>query len=123
MTTKAKFGFVLEYVTDIEAVKNFYVEVLGLEVDRYHPVFVQFKDKDGAPFAIASDASIGGGTDPEVYWLVDDAEAAFKDLSAKAEVSVPLKQLPFGKVFGIKDPSGQPQYLLELAPDRPSQPV
>ena len=118
MSNKPKFGFVLEYVTDIEAAKRFYVEVLGLEVERYHPVFVQFNH-----FAIASDASMSGNRDPEVYWLVDDVEAAFNDISQKAEVILPLKQMPFGKVFGIKDPAGQPLYLLEFAQNRPSQPV
>ena len=123
MTTRARFGFVLEYVSDLEAVKRFYVEVLGLEVEREHPVFVQFKDQAGSSFAIASDESLGGSRDPELYWLVDDAEAAFSDLSQKAEVSLPLQQMPFGKVFAIKDPAGQPQYLIQLAADRPSQPV
>lgn len=118
MSNKARFGFVLEYVTDIEAAKRFYVDVLGLEVQRYSPVFIQFNN-----FAIASDDSMSGNRDPEVYWLVDDVEAMFKDLSQKGEISLPLKQMPFGKVFGIKDPSGQPQYLLEFAKDRPSQPV
>lgn len=123
MATKAQFGFVLEYVSDIEAVKRFYVGVLGLEVDREHPTFVQFRDQGGTSFAIASDESIGGRGEPELYWLVDDAEAAFSEVSDKADVSVPLRQLPFGKVFGIKDPAGQPQYLVELARNRPSRRV
>ena len=72
MNNKPEFGFILEYVSDIEAAKRFYVEVLGLEVERYHPVFVQFKH-----FAIASDESMSGGRESEVYWLVDDAEEAF----------------------------------------------
>ena len=116
MSTKAKFGFVLEYVKDIEATKRFYVDALGLEVERDSPVFIQFNN-----FAIATDESMSGNRDPEVYWLVDDAEAAFKDLSQKAEVSLPLKQMPFGKVFGIKDPAGQPLYLIEFAQHRPSR--
>jgi predicted enzyme related to lactoylglutathione lyase len=123
MSVKPKFGFVLEYVSDIEGVTRFYVDVLGLEVERSHPSFVQFKDQAGPNFAIASDESIGGGNDRELYWLVDDAEAAYRELSQTAQVSVPLKTMPFGKVFGIKDPSGQPQYLLELAANRPSQRV
>ena len=118
MSNKPEFGFVLEYVTDIEAAKRFYVEVLGLEVERTNPVFVQFNH-----FAIASDASMSGKRDPEVYWVVGDIEAAFKDFSPKAEVIMPLKQLPFGKTFGIKDPAGQPLYLVEFAKNRPSQPV
>jgi catechol 2,3-dioxygenase-like lactoylglutathione lyase family enzyme len=119
MSIKPQFGFALEYVTDIEGVKRFYVEVLGLEVEREHPTFVQFKGN----FAIASDESMNGSRDTELYWLVDDAEAAFSDLSGKAEVSLPLKQMPFGKVFGLKDPAGQPRYLVELARHRPSQRV
>ena len=117
MSNKPEFGFVLEYVTDIEAARRFYVEILGLEVERISPVFVQFDH-----FAIASDESMSGNRDPEVYWLVDDAEAAFKDFSKKADVVMPLKQMPFGKVFGIKDPVGQPLYLVEFAQNRPSQP-
>ncbi len=118
MSTKAKFGFVLEYVTDIQAAKQFYVEVLGLQVERHHPTFVQFSN-----FAIASDESMSGNRDPEVYWLVADAQAAFNDLSQKAKVILPLKQMPFGQVFAIQDPAGQPLYLLEFAQNRPSQPV
>ncbi len=118
MTGKPQFGFILEYVSDIEATKKFYTDVLGLEVQRYHPTYVQFEH-----FAIASDESMSGTREREVYWLVDDAEAAFKDLSSKAEVIVPLKEMPFGKVFGIKDSSGQPMYLLQFSQNRPSQPV
>lgn len=117
MNNQPKFGFVLEYVTDIEAAKRFYIDVLGLEVERYHPVFVQFKN-----FAIASDTSMSGNSDPEVYWLVDDAEASFNALSQKAKIIHSLEKKVFGKVFAIKDPAGQPLYLVELAKDRPSQP-
>ncbi len=116
MGNKPRFGFIIEYVKDIEAAKHFYVEVLGLKVERYHPTFVQFDT-----FAIASDEPMAGNGEPELYWLVDDVEAAFSDLSQKAEVSLPIKQMPFGKVFGINDLDGRTRYLLELAKDRPSQ--
>jgi len=118
MSVKPRFGFVVEYVTDIEAAKRFYVDVLGLEMERYHPTFVQF-----GTFAIANDQSMTGSRDPELYWLVDDAEEAFRELSQKAEVVAPLKQMAFGKVFSIKEPEGRPRFLLELARDRPSQPA
>lgn len=118
MRVKARFGFVVEYVADIEAAKRFYVEVMGLEMERYHPTYVQF-----GTFAIANDQSMSGSRDPELYWLVDDAEEAFRELSAKAEVVAPLKQMPFGKVFSVKEPGGRPRFLLELARERPSRPV
>jgi len=116
MSSKPEFGMVLEYVTDIEAAARFYTEVIGLEVERSHPTFVQFHN-----FAIASDESLGGSRERELYWIVDDAQAAFDELAPKAEVGLPLQEKPFGKVFGLKDPSGQPIYILEWARVRPSQ--
>jgi catechol 2,3-dioxygenase-like lactoylglutathione lyase family enzyme len=65
---RPQFGFVLEYVKDIEAAKRFYAEVLGVQMERYHPTFIQFTH-----FAIANDESMTGNRDPELYWLVDDA--------------------------------------------------
>ncbi len=55
MTGTPKFGFILEYVSDIETAKSFYTDVLGFKVERYHPTFVQFEH-----FAIASDESLSG---------------------------------------------------------------
>jgi predicted enzyme related to lactoylglutathione lyase len=121
--TAPRFGFALEYVKDIEATKQFYVDVLGMDVEREHPVFVQFTDQGGARYAIASDEGMSKDATLELYWLVDDAEAAFKDVAGKAEVVMPLKQEAFGTVFGVKDPAGQTRYLIEMAKNRPSQRV
>jgi catechol 2,3-dioxygenase-like lactoylglutathione lyase family enzyme len=121
MTISPQFGFAVAYVSDIEASKRFYVDVLGLQVERDHPAFVQFKDRAGSYFAIASDESMDGRGNLELYWLVDDAEAVSRDLAQKTEITLPLKQMPFGKVVGVKDPSGHPRYLLELARERPSR--
>jgi len=123
--SKAQFGFALEYVTDVEAAKRFFVEVLGLEVERDHPTFVQFKAGDGASYAIASDEPMDpkAADKPELWWVIDDAESAFREMSSRAEVSMPLRQMPFGTCFGVKDPSGQVHYLLEFARERPSRQV
>ena len=119
MSITPRFGFAIEYVEDVGAARRFYEEVLGLAVEREHPVFVQFEG-----FAIAGDAAVGGRRDQdELYWLVDDARAALAALQGRAEISVPLRQLPFGAVFGVKDPEGRTRYLLELARDRPSRPA
>jgi catechol 2,3-dioxygenase-like lactoylglutathione lyase family enzyme len=118
MSNIPRFGFVVEYVKDIDAAKHFYVDVMGLRIQRSHPTFVQFET-----FAIASDAPMGGESEQELFWLVDDAQVAFDALSTKAEISLPLKQVPFGKVFGIRDQEGRPRYLLELSENRPSQRV
>ncbi len=122
MTSKPKFAFILEYVADVQSAKPFYVEVLGLTVERDHPAFIQFRDEAGVAFAITSDAPLGNG-DPEVCWTVDDAEASYRALSQQVEISLPLQDLRFGKIFGILDPAGRPQYLVEFAQNRPSQAV
>lgn len=118
MSEKPRFGFVVEYVKDIEASKRFYVDVLGLKVEREHPSYVQFET-----FAIASDEPVGGEAGEEVFWIVDDAESSFSSLQQKAEICLPMKQVPFGKVFGVRDLDGRPRYILEFAKDRPSHVV
>jgi catechol 2,3-dioxygenase-like lactoylglutathione lyase family enzyme len=118
MSNTPRFTFALEYVSDIPATRRFYVDVLGLTVQREAPNFVQF-----GTFAIASDESMDGTNRPELWWEVDDAEAAFRHLSASAEISMPPRKMPFGTCFGVKDPAGQVHYLLEFVQTRPSQEV
>jgi len=115
MAIHPTFGFVIEYVPDVAAARQFYVDVLGLAVQRDHPEFVQFDH-----FAIASDEPLGGRDEPEPYWIVEDARAAFDELSAKAEVTLPLREQPFGTVFGIRSPAGHPLYFVQFAQNRPS---
>ena len=119
MNEQHRFGMALEYVADLNDARRFYEEVMGLKVQREHPHFVQFDH-----FAIANDITVGELRERELYWLVDDAEAEFAAVSKKrVEITTPLKQLPFGKVFGIRGPAGVPCYVLEFAKDRPSEAV
>src|SRR5437868_13953126 len=114
-STKAQFAFALEYVSDIDAATRFFVDVLGLEVDRAAADFVQFKAGNGASYAIAGDQPMDGskpGT-PELWWVVEDAEAAFSEMSRAAQVKMPLRQMPFGTCFGINDPTGQVHYIVQ----------
>lgn len=120
---RPELGIVIEYVTDVEAATRFYVDVLGLEVERQHPAFVQFRETAGTRFAIASDEPLAGGGERELYWIVDDAEAEYERLKDRVEIVRPIAQMPFGKVFGVNGPAGKPQFLLQLAPERPSEAV
>ncbi len=115
---RPQFGFPIQYVQDVETAKRFYVDVLGLTVQRDHPMFVQFDH-----FAIAGDEALGGTREPELYWLVDDAEAAYRELASRARVTMELRELPFGKVFAVADVDGHPCFLVQLARDRPSRAV
>jgi len=124
-SSKANFAFALEYTSDLAAARRFFTEVLGLEVDREAPNFVQFKAGNGASYALASDQPLDPTQNgaPELWWQVQDANAAFREMSAHAEVTVPLTEKPFGTCFGIKDPTGQIHYVLQFAAARPSQAV
>ena len=115
--TPPQFGFIVEYVKDIQAARRWYEENLGLKVERSAPNFVQFDT-----FALASDEAMDKSGRPELYWLVDNAEAAQRELSQKAAITMPLREMPFGKVFAVADPEGRPRFLLELAQHRPSRP-
>ena len=85
MNNAPKFGFILEYVTDIQAARQFYENVLGLKVERISSAWIQFSDH----LAIGSDESLSGSRDPEVYWVVEDADALYQELSSKVEILLP----------------------------------
>jgi len=116
MGKSPRYEFALEYVEDVEAARAFYEGVLGLTVQRYHPTFVQFEG-----FAIAGGEPLGGRNETELYWSVEDAEAAHRELSEQAEVALPLTEMPYGKVFAVKDPAGRARFLLEWSRQRPSE--
>jgi catechol 2,3-dioxygenase-like lactoylglutathione lyase family enzyme len=107
---------VVVYVKDIAASKRFHTDVLGLRVEREAPNFVAFEH-----FALATDERLTSGKEPELYWLVDDAEAALREVREKnATIEPALETKPFGKVFGVRDPDGGTRLVLELARNRPS---
>jgi predicted enzyme related to lactoylglutathione lyase len=122
-TNTPRFGFVLEYVQDVSAARSFYTDILGLQVSRESPEFIQFADTNGVGWAIASDASMSGETKPETYWIVEDIAVLEKTLAGKVQITHPLEARPFGQVFGIADPAGETQYLVEFAKERPSKEV
>jgi predicted enzyme related to lactoylglutathione lyase len=118
-----RFGFVLEYVKDVAEAKAFYIDILGLKVTRESPEFIQFANAAGVGWAIASDASMSGEKRPETYWIVEDIATLEKSLSGTVTISHPLEERPFGQVFGVTDPAGETQYLVEFAKERPSKEV
>lgn len=117
MSNNLRFGFVVANVKDIAKAKRFYTEVLGLTIQREAPTFIQFET-----FAIASD-NPGATAELELYWLVDDADAAHRELTARGATCTAVDAKPFGKVFSTKDPGGGERFVLQLAAARPSKAV
>ncbi len=105
-------NFVLMHVSSVADAIPFYTDVLGLEIEDRQPGFVQFKSGPGAANLALSE---GQGEPIELWWFVSDADAARAGLaqSGADEVS-PIKDMPFGRVFTTRDPSGRTLYMLEL---------
>ncbi len=111
--------FVIAHVPDVVADKRFYTEKLGFEVENELPGFVQFKQPGGATFAVGSIETANNGTEPELWWFVDNADATYKELVSRGvEIAMPPKDEPFGRAFAIKDQAGQLRYMLQLPASR-----
>ncbi len=109
----------LLHVTDIDAARAFYTEKLGLEVDpeQSGPNFVLFNRPGGvgASLALSSEGDGQVYTGVELWWYVENADATHDELVARGvEVATPLMDMPFGRTFSVKDPSGNTLYLLQL---------
>ncbi len=55
--------------------------------------------------------------------MVDDAEAAYRELSTTAVIRQLLRQMPFGMVLAVTDSAGKRRFNLELTPTIPSRPA
>ncbi len=108
----------LVHVADIDAARAFYTERLGLEADpeQSGPNFVLFQRPDGvgASLGLSTGDAVAPSTSIELWWYVDDADAIHDELVAGGvEVASPLVDMPFGRTFSIKDPSGNLLYFLQ----------
>ncbi|HRW73283.1 MAG TPA: hypothetical protein P5093_12865 [Ottowia sp.] len=116
--SSAQFALAVRYVNNMPAARHFYVDVLGLKPEREHAAFIQFDH-----FALASDAPLGDDRAAELCWLVADIDDAWQTLKDQARVRMPLRSLPFGRIFSIDDADGHPCYVMQWAEQRPSQPA
>ena len=108
--------FVVAHVADLATARAFYTEKLGLTVEAEQPGFVQFAQpgSKGVSFALSEDAAARPYNDPELWWYVDDADAACADLAGRGvQIGEQPHDMPFGRVFTIHDPAGNTIYLLQ----------
>jgi predicted enzyme related to lactoylglutathione lyase len=104
-------SFVIRNVRDLDGTRRFYSETLGFQVAAEQPGFVQFADTGGATFALVGDAT---GEATELWWYVEDADAAHEELRGRGvEIVHPPKDEPFGRRLVIRDVAGNTLYLLQ----------
>lgn len=106
--------FIMAHVSDLPAARTFYTERLGFEVEMENPAFIQFKSAENGGAVYALGLPEGDHDAVELWWFIDDADAAHADLVARGvEIVSPPADEPFGRAFSIKDPAGQTLYLLQ----------
>jgi predicted enzyme related to lactoylglutathione lyase len=106
-------SFIMLHVQNIPAARQFCTDMLGYDVEAEAPGFVQFVNTGGATLALGE---AGAGDPIELWWFVDDADGTYSDLQSRgAEVVGPPADMPFGRVFSIKDPSGGTVNFLQPA--------
>ncbi len=114
-----ELNFVMLHVSDLKKAIPFYTEKLGLTIEDQMEGFVQFKQPrgTGAFLALEQRSDSTPIQNIELWWIVDDADAAFAELSAKdVKIAQPLQDEPFGRTFAIQDPFGNTLYMMKLRP-------
>ena len=103
-----QLNFVFLQVPDIQAVRDFYVETLGMAVEADSPTFLQLAHPSGGGATLGIGVGETRGALPEVlWWTVQDTDAVHAALVERGVhiVSAP-KDEPFGRTCAFADPAG-----------------
>lgn len=103
--------------SDMEKSRRFFTEQLGLEIDEAQgATFSQFASNAGVPWAIMPATPDAAPKDIDLYFTVDDVDAAYaawKDRGVDM-VTEPHDE-PFGRTFTFRDPDGRQLHVLTTA--------
>lgn len=109
-----------DYTThDIDAVKRFYVELLGFKNHEHDPQFNYLWVQTGNTSSLGFMPPMQGmgemspPKEPTLYFMVDDVDRAYANLSAKGMMfEGPPADMPWGhRVVRTTDPEGRPVML------------
>lgn len=109
-----------DYTThDIDAVKRFYVELLGFKNHEHDPQFNYLWVQTGNTSSLGFMPPMQGmgemspPKEPTLYFIVDDVDRAYANLSAKGMMfEGPPADMPWGhRVVRTTDPEGRPVML------------
>ena len=97
---------VLQWVGDVEASRKWYADLLGIEPTPYDAPYFKFAEHAYLILGQASPGTGRGGTG--VWFLVDDVDAAFKELRGRGyqfNEEAPF-DIPPGRLVTLNDPDG-----------------
>ena len=102
-----KLDFVLLYVRDVAAERDFYVEKMGLELEGESAAFVQFLPQGGASFALIKGEHPTSTATIELWWQTADVDGTYARLKDRGvEIASEPEDKPFGRTLSIKDLEG-----------------
>jgi catechol 2,3-dioxygenase-like lactoylglutathione lyase family enzyme len=120
MTADLRLNFVVLYVSDIEASRRYFTETLGFasEPGQSGATFLFLRSQRGGGIGfglqLASAETPPAGT-AEVFLYLDtpgDLEQLRETLTAKGVEASAIRQMPFGTIFSVKSPDGQPLTMM-----------
>jgi predicted enzyme related to lactoylglutathione lyase len=108
MSTIPAIGFVVFYVSDIEASFTYFTEKLGFKPvpEQSGPIFRSLIGNDaniGYGLNLVSEETPPAGT-VELYFKTDDIDALHTSLTAREAGAAPIVQMPFGRIFNVQTP-------------------
>src|SRR5215213_10899704 len=108
-----KLELVAVPVSDVDRAKEFYVEKAGFNADHDHSPTDDIRFVQLTPPGSACSIAIGKGvTDAEpgsvkgLQLVVEDADAAYADLSSRGVQVSPVQDFPWGRFVFFQDPDG-----------------
>jgi len=112
-----KLRTVVYHVADIEAAKNWYTKITGVQPYFDEPFYVGF-DINGCELGLDPDlTNITPGNQSVVYWAVDDVETVVKKMTEAGATIVQEKTNVGGSIFvaSLNDPFGNLIGIIEGA--------
>lgn len=112
-----KLRTVVYHVADIEAAKNWYIKITGVQPYFDEPFYVGF-DINGCELGLDPDlTNITPGNQSVAYWAVDDVETVVKKMTEAGATIVQEKTNVGGPIFvaSLNDPFGNLIGIIEGA--------
>jgi catechol 2,3-dioxygenase-like lactoylglutathione lyase family enzyme len=108
MSTIPAIGFVVFYVSDIEASFAYFTEKLGFKPipEQSGPTFrtlIGGDEKIGYGLNLVSEETPPAGT-VELYFKTGDIDELHTSLTANRAGAAPIVQMPFGRIFNVQTP-------------------
>ncbi|MCW5880244.1 MAG: VOC family protein [Anaerolineae bacterium] len=108
-------AFVIIDTISIDETVAFYTQKLGFEIDRQNPEFAQFcTPNGGTTLAAQRRDGVAPAQGIELWWDTDNADTLYATLTGRdVPIAYPPTDFPFGRAFGIIDPSGHTLHMLQ----------